>query len=121
MRFKNILTRPTSVLLLITVIHAIVAVPASERLDVLALSSLTALGAGELMAMMIQLIKHEPVRTLYSSGLVSLGGFAGSVALFLGHSTVLFVTSMLLIATGVLAAARMPVEVNGGSPSPDRR
>jgi hypothetical protein len=104
MSLVNVVTRPTTVLLLMSIAYNIIAVPQERRLEILAMSALTALGVGELMVTLVNVIKRLPVRSWRPTALLSAAGFAGSASYISTHSTILFTTSMLLLVAGIVSA-----------------
>ncbi|MGH7638116.1 MAG: hypothetical protein ACREOK_10740 [Gemmatimonadaceae bacterium] len=104
MTLVNIVTRPTTVLLLLSVAYTMLAVPEGRRLEILAMTALTSLGVGELAVTLVSLIKRAPFRVWRSMALLSAAGFAGSASYILAHSTILFMASMLLLVAGVVTA-----------------
>jgi hypothetical protein len=110
MKMSSILLRPTTILLVIGVTYTLARAPDGIRLNMLALTGFTALGAGELIAVFIQLLSREPLRAMIPGILLSGGGLVGSASIhfgsFTGTSTVLFTAAMLLLIAGVMAARR---------------
>src|SRR5687768_16375856 len=110
MKISSILIRPTTILLVIGVTYTYAAAPSGMRLNMLALTAFTALGAGELIAVFIQRLRREPVRAMVPGILLSAGGFVWSASIHFGSftatSTVLFTAAMLLLIAGIIAAQR---------------
>lgn len=104
MNLVNVVTRPTTVLLLLSFAYTMVAVPQGRRLEILAIGALTSLGVGELMITLVSVIDRSPARTWRPTALLSAAGFAGSASYFAPYSTILLVTSMLLLVAGVVSA-----------------
>jgi hypothetical protein len=100
----NVMVRPTTVLLLIALTYTMVAVPVDRRLEVLALTALTSLGGGELFVTILHLMRQRAFRIWRPTALLSAAGFVGSASYVSSQSTVLFIISMLLLVSGVLAA-----------------
>lgn len=100
----NVITRPTTVLLLISVAYTMATVSVERRLEVLAMTGLTSLGVGELMVTLVHLIKRHPFRTWRPTALLSAAGFAGSASYVSPYPTILFIGSMLLIVAGIVSA-----------------
>lgn len=113
MNLVNVVTRPTTVLLLLSLVYTMVAVPHGRRLEILAISALTSLGVGELMITLVNVVRRSPARTWRATALLSAAGFAGGASYFAPYSTILFVASMLLLVAGVVSAR------NSGMPSAD--
>jgi hypothetical protein len=109
-RVTAILMRPTTVLLLIAVIYSFAAAPAGMLLNTLVLTVFTALGAGELMSVLAQLVRRDSLRAMVPGMLLSAAGFLGSMSIHFGSSTgvstMLFVAAMVLLIAGVTAVRR---------------
>lgn len=107
---SSILVRPTAMLLVIGLTYTFATAPAGMRLNMLALTAFTALGAGELIAVFIQLLRREPARAMIPGVLLAAGGLVGSASIhfgsLMGTSTVLFTVAMLLLIAGIMAARR---------------
>lgn len=113
MKLVNVATRPSSVLILLSIAYAIVAVPQGRRLETLAMAALTSLGVGELITTLVNLIRRTSVNTWRTTALFSAAGFAGGASYVTEYSTIVFVASMLLLVAGAVAAR------NAGVTSPD--